>query len=157
MPFSIIGLVEDVNSLGGSSYPAAYIPITLLPYPLYSDNVTIVNGAPVVDAIDVLATNVASIDQAQQEIEMMLRLSHGLSREQANDFTLTVDSNFLNVVQDSSRILYVGTRGHRRHQLGRRRHRHHEYYACHHHRTDARNWHSQGSRRPTILTFCSSF
>ena len=104
MPFSIIGLVEDVNARGGSSYPAAYIPITLLPYPLYSDNVTIVRGAPVVDAIDVLATNVASIDQAQQEIEMMLRLSHGLSREQANDFTITVDSNFLSVVQDSSRI-----------------------------------------------------
>ncbi len=103
-PFSIIGLLEDSNSVGGTSYPAAYIPIALLPYPLYSDSVDLVQGSPVVDEINVLAADVASIEQAQQEIEMLLRLSHGLTRDQTNDFSLSADSNFLTVVQNSSRI-----------------------------------------------------
>ena len=102
--FAIVGVVADTDSRGGASYPVAYIPITLLPYPLYSESVELVQGSPAVDEINILTTDVASVEQAQLEIEMMLRLAHGLGREQENDFTISADSNFLETVQDSSRI-----------------------------------------------------
>ncbi|MEZ4860761.1 MAG: FtsX-like permease family protein [Caldilineaceae bacterium] len=102
--FVIIGVVADVNVRGGAGFPQAYFPITLLPRPLYSANVNLEQGSPVLDEINVLTTDVESIDQAQQEIEMLLRLSHKLTRAQPNDFSINADSNFLNVVQDSSRI-----------------------------------------------------
>jgi putative ABC transport system permease protein len=102
--FTIVGLLEETNTFGGFGFPMAYLPLKLLPHPIYSENLQLHQGSPVVDEIHVLTTDVNTVKQAQREIEMILRLAHGLRSAQENDFSIDADSNFLSVVQDSSQI-----------------------------------------------------
>ena len=101
--FQVVGVFAEPNSFGWA-WPTAYLPINLFPFPLNSPNMQLEQGSPVVDEIAVLATDVPSIAQARRDIEVLLRLAHGLRADQSTDFTVDADGQFVNMMEDSNRI-----------------------------------------------------
>jgi len=101
--FQIVGIFAEPNLWGGG-WPMAYIPISLFPFPLNSQNMQLEQGSPVVDEINVLTNDVASIPEARRDIEILLRLAHGLRADESSDFTVDADGQFVNMIEDSNRV-----------------------------------------------------
>lgn len=112
-PFRVVGITQADEGMFSFGMPEAWIPITLLQRTLSTQSLTFENGALVVDEINVLALDVPSLPVAKQDIERILRLRYGLRAEQLNNFSIEVEGEFLDVVQnfDRSVTVFLGSIG----------------------------------------------
>jgi len=99
-PFQIVGVLQAESGPFSFGMPEIYIPINLLGRYLYSQMMTVENGALVVEQIDVLARDVAVLETAKRDVERILRLRYGLRPEQLNNFEMVVEAQFLEFAQN---------------------------------------------------------
>jgi putative ABC transport system permease protein len=103
-PLQIVGVTENQN--GFMSYgdtPQLYLPIYLLQRQLYLQNVTLDQGAVVINYIDVLALDQAHVQQARRDLERILRLYYGLRAEQPTTVQIIVDRDMIGLSENFSR------------------------------------------------------
>lgn len=100
-PFRIVGVTQNQNGfMGFGDTPQFYLPIRLLQRQLYSENIMLEQGAVVVNAIDVLALDLAHVKQAQRDIERILRLYYGQRADQPTAVQITVDREMFSFTED---------------------------------------------------------
>ena len=100
-PFRIVGITQNQNGfMGFGDTPQFYLPIRLLQRQLYSENIMLEQGAVVVNAIDVLAVDLAHVKQAQRDIERILRLYYGQRADQPTAVQITVDREMFSFTED---------------------------------------------------------
>lgn len=100
--FFIVGVIEQQESgtTRFSDMPRVIIPITLLDKELNISSLQRSNGDLVVNSVDLLAEDVDHLQAAKQEVEQVMRLLHGLKANEANDFSLTSNDQFLDTMQN---------------------------------------------------------
>lgn len=100
-PFRIVGVTQNQNGfMGFGDTPQFYLPIRLLQRQLYSENIMLEQGAVVVNAIDVLAVDLAHVKRAQRDIERILRLYYGQRADQPTAVQITVDREMFSFTED---------------------------------------------------------
>ena len=101
-PFLIVGVLEDENNPFGFGLPRLFLPLPLLQKHLYSANLQWQAGSPMVNEIQLLSSEIATLEQAKREAELIMRLQHGLRADQPNDFELAGERDFLQFAEDFS-------------------------------------------------------
>ena len=104
--FQVIGVLEET---GGSRFDTsdtqAFVPIGLAQGRLF--NAPRYRGDYTVTGISVTSANSEAIEQAELEIEQTLRLLHGLSADEENDFTVSNQASLLDVASSVSETLTI--------------------------------------------------
>ena len=132
LAFQVIGELTTQGSSGATNNDdRIIIPLTTL-----ENHFT---GTTNPDDIYASATSSQDMTQAQQEVELTLRQSHGLSYTQPDDFVITNQSTLLDTLQGVTQTLQSFLRWYRRHLVVGRRHWHHEHHARVRYRTHAGN------------------
>jgi putative ABC transport system permease protein len=101
-PFTVVGVIKEGQD-GFNPYagvPHLFLPISLMQKQLYSQNIQRENGELVIYNLQVLAEDVAQVDEAKREAERVLRLLRGLKADQRNDFELYGDQVALDAQQN---------------------------------------------------------
>ncbi len=98
----IVGVL-DTSDTFGYEQPQIFLPIKLLERQLYLQNVTLDKGSVVVSTIDVLAVDVARVQQARREVERVFRLYYGLDIDEPTTVQITVDRESLTTNEDYMR------------------------------------------------------
>lgn len=100
-PFRIVGVTQNQNGfMYYGDTPQFYLPIQLLQRQLHSEAIALEQGAVVVNAIDVLALDLAHVKQAQRDIERILRLYYGQQADQPTAVQITVDREMFSFTED---------------------------------------------------------
>lgn len=90
----IVGVLDTSSSFYGYQ-PQLFLPINLLEQQFNSQNLQRYEGAVAVRSVDVLAVDVAHVEQARRDLERIFRLYYGLRADQATPVQIYVDrSNF---------------------------------------------------------------
>ena len=101
----IVGVIEGQRFFG--SLPRVFVPLPLLRRHIQSQSVEWHGSDPVVDQIYLLATEIEQIEEAKKDVEWRLRLTHGLSATEPNDFSLSQDNQFLEFVETFNRTFTI--------------------------------------------------
>ena len=100
--FRVIGVLASQSGFG-SMDDQAMIPITTASYRLARERVS--GGTIRVDQISIQVRDVESVDQAIEEIETVLRLSHRIT--EADDFTVFNQQEILETFDEANQTLVV--------------------------------------------------
>jgi putative ABC transport system permease protein len=93
-PFTVIGVLEESGGSGfGSTDSQAFVPINVAQGRLFG--ASRYRGDYTVSSISVWAASEAQVDSAMREIEQTLRLRHGLTASDSNDFSLQSQTSLL--------------------------------------------------------------
>jgi ABC-type antimicrobial peptide transport system permease subunit len=103
LPFRIVGVLDDTGNPFTQGLLQAFIPISLLQKSLRSQSVSWQDGYMQVSQIFVVANDVAQLEPAKRAAERLLRLGRGLRADQANNFELVVEGQFLEFAQNFTR------------------------------------------------------
>jgi putative ABC transport system permease protein len=102
----VIGILKES---GGSSFfsndSAAFVPFTVAQRRLVAVNYY--RGQPTVNSITVQVRDGASMNQAQTDIEVQLRLLHGLKSDDKNDFSIFNQASLLETLGSVTQILTI--------------------------------------------------
>lgn len=110
--FEVIGVLKESGGSGfGSSDDQAYVPIPVAQGRLF--NAPRYRGQYTINTITIQAASEETIDAAELDIEQTLRLLHGLSADDSNDFTLTNQASLLELASSISATLtaFLGSIG----------------------------------------------
>ena len=144
IPFRVIGVLEakGANIVGEDQDNVVLAPYTTVRKRLRGSNF---------DNVDVIlasARSVAQIEQAEHEIELLLSERHKIDAGDPPDFEVQTMTEIANMLGMITGTMTAAVGLDRRHLAGRGRRRHHEHHARLRYRTDARDRHSHGRRRP---------
>jgi len=93
-PFQVIGILKSSGGAGfGSNDNRAFVPISVAQGRLF--NAPRYRGTYTISSMSIKGTDKNLLTQAQQDIERTLRLRHGLSVDDDNDFTIFNQASLL--------------------------------------------------------------
>ncbi len=96
-PFTIVGVLEESGNAGfGSNDDSGFIPIGAAHGRIF--NVPRYRGEYTVTSISVNAGNEERVEAAELQIEQTLRLRHGLTAGDDNDFTISTQASLLDTI-----------------------------------------------------------
>ncbi len=102
--FAVIGVLESVGGNGfGNRDNQVLAPITTVYYRLSSDRTA--QGDVTVQTINVKVADVEAMDQAETEVESVLRLRHRISDE--DDFTVTNQQDTIDTLEETTQTFVV--------------------------------------------------
>ena len=103
-PFQVVGVLEETGGFGRTTPDTqAFVPIGVAQGRLF--NAPRYRGDYTVSNIYVQAAGADQIEAAKQQIEITLRLRHGLQGDNENDFDLTDQASLLETADDISQTL----------------------------------------------------
>jgi len=104
--FTVIGVLEES---GGNSFfsndNAIFVPFTIARNRL--SETSYYRGQPTVSSIIVQVSDSSLMDKAQSEIEVQLRLLHGLFPEDKNDFSIFNQASLLETLSSVTQVLTI--------------------------------------------------
>lgn len=104
--FTVVGVLK---ASGGNRFfsndTTAYTPLSIAQARLFAAPRH--RGELVVSSISIKVDNAYPLDQAEQDVEMTLRMLHGLSAEDANDFSIFNQASLLDLAAGVSTTLSV--------------------------------------------------
>ncbi|MBX3013304.1 MAG: ABC transporter permease [Caldilineaceae bacterium] len=102
--FEVVGVLEASGSAGfGSSDSQVYVPLKVALGRLF--NATRYRGSYTVSGIYLQVTSQDQLDAAETQIEQILRMRHGLSAGDENDFSVSNQADMLEMASDVSGTL----------------------------------------------------
>ncbi len=102
-PFQVVGVMEEVGGGRNSVDTQAYIPIGLAQGRLF--NAPRYRGDYTISGLNIKAIDGNSLESAEREIEMTLRLHHSLQADEENDFDIFNQASLLETAADISQTL----------------------------------------------------
>ncbi len=106
LPFTVIGVLKPTGGGGfGSNDTRAFIPLSLAQSRIF--NAKYYRGEVTITGITIQVDTAAHINQAQTEIEQILRLRHGLKASSDNDFNIFNQASLLDVANGVASTLTV--------------------------------------------------
>ncbi|GAB4517165.1 MAG: ABC transporter permease [Anaerolineae bacterium] len=106
MPFEVVGVLKTVGGFGfGGPDNQAFVPIPVAQGRLF--NASRYRGDYVVSAISVQVVSEDRSEAAEREIEVTLRLRHGLKADEENDFSFFSQTSLLEMAADVSQTLTI--------------------------------------------------
>jgi putative ABC transport system permease protein len=107
IPFRVIGVMEEQ---GGSDFggmdSTIYVPLSTAQTKLYPGRQSR-TGEPLLSTIYVQVADEALLDQASEQIADVLRLRHGISFRDEDDFTIIKQSDILSIFGDITGVLTI--------------------------------------------------
>ncbi|HQY91931.1 ABC transporter permease [Caldilinea sp.] len=104
--FTVVGVLDQS---GGSRFfsndTTAYVPLSVAQTRLF--NASRYRGELTVSSISIKVSDAYSIDQAEQDVEVTLRLLHGLGADDDNDFSIFNQASLLDLAGSVSTTLSV--------------------------------------------------
>ena len=105
-PFVVVGVLEESGNAGfGSNDESGFIPIGVAQGRIF--NVSRYRGKYVVTSISADAVSEERVDAAEFQIEQTLRLRHGLTPDDENDFTISTQASLLDTIRSVTNTLTV--------------------------------------------------
>ena len=105
-PFAIVGVLAESGNAGfGSNDESGFIPIGVAQGRIF--NVSRYRGEYVVTSIAADAVSEERVDAAEHQIEQTLRLHHGLTADDDNDFTISTQASLLDTIRSVTNTLTV--------------------------------------------------
>ncbi|GIV77010.1 ABC transporter permease [Litorilinea aerophila] len=102
--FQVVGVLEATGGTGfGSNDDRVFVPIGVAQKRLF--NAPRHRGEYTVSSISIQAVSADRLDEAQADIEMTLRLRHGLTADEENDFSIFNQATLLSIASDVSGTL----------------------------------------------------
>lgn len=109
--FEVIGVLEEAGGPFGSSDTQAYVPLPVAQGRLF--NAPRYRGHYTIDTISIQAVSEEELDAAELDIEQTLRMRHGLTADEDNDFSLSNQANLLDLANTIATTLqaFLGSIG----------------------------------------------
>ena len=103
-PFTVVGVLAESGNAGfGSNDESGFIPIGVAHGRIF--NVPRYRGEHVVTAISANAAGEERVEAAERQVEQTLRLRHGLTADDDNDFTISTQASLLDTISNVTSIL----------------------------------------------------
>lgn len=104
--FQIIGVLEESGGAGfGSNDSRAFVPIEVAQGRLF--NAERYRGSYAITAISIQVATEEAMEAAEQQIEQVLRMRHGLGTDDENDFTVANQADTLEMISSVTSTLTV--------------------------------------------------
>jgi putative ABC transport system permease protein len=105
-PFQVVGVLEEAGGAGfGSSDDQAFVPIGVAQGRLF--DVSRYRGSYTISSMSIQAAGSERLDAAEQQIERLLRMRHGLGPDDENDFSIFNQASLLEIAGDVAGTLSI--------------------------------------------------